>query len=207
MKRVYAFLFFILFVITCFSVYAYNNDNFTIVIDPGHGGYDPGCENNGIKEATINLEISYKLKDILTNNGYDCVMTRNKDNHLGGDKFIKKADLDERIRIINEGDLFISIHQNMFSNSIYHGAQVFYSNDNELLAKSIQESLLTLGNNNRQHKKIDNIYLLDNAKTKGCLVECGFMSNIEEFNKLMDENYQYELGYRIYDGICNYLKM
>ena len=90
-----------------------------VVIDPGHGGDDPGKVGvNGIKEKDVNLAISKCLKKVLEDNGFDVVMTRNKDEILNeGGKFSKVGDLNKRCSIINNtyqinsNSIMISIHQ------------------------------------------------------------------------------------------------
>lgn len=184
----------------------------SIYIDPGHGGIDTGTSANGVHEAALNLEISKVLQEVLLKRGYQVYMTREDDSSLcQSEKFIKKEDLNNRIDQINKSDcdLFISIHQNHYSNPIYKGAQVFYFSNNTLnqtLANSIQNVLKLRLNTKRNEKEISSIYLLKNITKAGCLIECGFMSNEEEFKKLNTKEYQFEISYAILEGIELYLQ-
>lgn len=178
-----------------------------IVIDPGHGGMDGGASYNEILEKNINLEISKRLKLILEDEGYEVILTRDSDEDLSGDEFIKKEDMINRVNIINSSNaiLCISIHLNYFTDSAYSGAQVFYSNINSFnyyLASFIQSSLEEMLNNtNREIVLRDNIYLLNHSLIPTALVECGFLSNKKERELLCTEEYQILLARAIYFGI------
>ena len=110
-----------------------------VVIDPGLGGDDQGKVGvNGIKEKDVNLAISKCLKKVLEDNGFDVVMTRNKDEILNeGGKFSKVGDLNKRCSIINNtyqinsNSIMISIHQNSFTNPNVKGAQSFFYEKSE----------------------------------------------------------------------------
>lgn len=175
-----------------------------ILIDVGHGGYDGGADGKtGIKEKDINLSISLKLRDKLKNEGFEVVMTREKDEALigyGDTKYnTKKAqDLANRCKIKKEvnPDLFISIHQNYFPEGKYCGAQVWYSDykESKSLAHLVQNNLRNDldKNNNRVEKPAKDAYkmLRYNDTMPSILVECGFLSNYNEELKLKDEGYQ-----------------
>ncbi len=183
-----------------------------IYIDPGHGGFDGGALVDGIKEADLNLAIALHLKDILVNNGYEVLLTREDDVDLSTESTNKKrSDIHNRVDMINDSDaiLYISIHQNTYTNPIYNGAQCFYNKYcglSQMLAYNIQSSIInSLNNTTRVAKSIDGIYLVDNVSIPGVLVECGFMSNSEEFNLLQSSDYQYQFANSIYYGILSYL--
>ncbi|MGM9969678.1 MAG: N-acetylmuramoyl-L-alanine amidase [Anaeroplasma sp.] len=201
----------IIFVICLFSVLLNTNatdeNNNLIVIDPGHGGEDPGCYFNDYKESDINLELSFKIKEVLEYHGYDVILTRVNKSSLCEGKFIKKVDMEKRINVINSNNplLCISIHMNSFAIEKYHGAQVFYSNansNNRIIAEKIQNSLKkNLKNTDREETLRDNILLLNKVINPCVLIECGFMSNKEELNLLLSSDYQYKIAYAIYQGI------
>ncbi len=209
-KRIMLFFIFLSFLMLLgFTV---SNKEKVIYIDPGHGGYDGGAFIDGIKEADLNLEISLVLKEIFEKNGYKVLLTRNGDYDLSTDSSHKKrTDIQSRVSLINESDclLYISIHQNVYTNSIYRGSQCFYNSYcgvSQLLANNIQENIkATLNNTTRVAKSIDGIYLVDNVNKPGVLVECGFMTNEEELLLLQESTYQYNLSYAIYTGILSYL--
>ena len=176
----------------------------TIVIDAGHGGVDGGATScTGVLESNINLEIALRLDDLLHLLGYDTVMIRRTDTsvYTEGNTIAaqKVSDLKERVRIINttENAVLISIHQNTFSDSKYGGAQVFYGGaaESKSLAEAMQSAFASTINpgSNRRCKKSDGIYLMQNIKCTGVLVECGFLSNPTEEAKLRSEDYQKKL--------------
>ncbi len=188
-----------------------------LIIDAGHGGEDGGAVNeNGVLEKDINLNISNKTSDLLYLLGFDVKTTRTVDTALATDgdtvRSRKVADMKKRLEIFNssENNVIISIHQNKFSESKYHGTQIFYSPNNEnskLLAESIKFSVkgLLQPENKRECKKADNgIYLLKNTTNPAIIVECGFISNYEECQKLLDSTYQKQMSFSIIAGFLNY---
>ena len=189
-------------------------ENNIIYIDPGHGGRDGGAiARNEIYEKDINLSISFILKQILENNGFNVKMTRNGDYDLASinAKSHKTEDIHERVKRINNSNclLYISIHANIYQSDKIHGAQTFYNphnNDSKTLALKIQESLISLlKNTNRQAKSITGKYLIDNTKKIGCLVEVGFLSNPVELKQLQSPSYQEKIAMAIFLGIFTYL--
>ena len=171
------------------------------VIDAGHGGIDGGATScTGVLESGINLEIALRVNDLFRLLGYDTVMIRRTDESVyteGGTIAAQKiSDLKERVRITNETEnaVLVSIHQNTFSDSRYHGAQVFYAptQDSDRLAKRLQQDLVKClePDSNRQVKKADNVYFMQHITCPGVLIECGFLSNPEEEAKLRSADYQ-----------------
>ncbi len=209
-------------VIMCFTVtdtaVASSSDTIenkpTIIIDPGHGGEDGGATCDNIVEKDINLLISQKLKLMFLSNGFDVIMTRETDTDIS-DKNVsnkKRSDLLNRVDIFNnsENNIVISIHQNKFAQSEYSGTQIFYSKNNEksaLLAQNIQQSVTSLlqPNNSRECKKAGSeILVLDNTDVPAVMVECGFLSNQSEAQKLINDTYQNELAFSIYLGFMEF---
>ena len=182
-----------------------------IILDAGHGGWDPGkTGTQGDNEKNINLQIAQKLKQYLEQGGAVVYMTRNSDEALGEKK---GEDMKERKRIANEseGDIFISIHQNAFPKGSAKGAQVFYhkkSQEGKKLAEEIQKSLKKYvdDENIREVKENTNYYILKKTELPSALVECGFLSNLEEEKKLNTEEYQQKVAWAIYVGIMNYFE-
>ena len=211
MKKITIPFLLIIYCITSFSKVSV--DNLIVYIDPGHGGRDGGADIGDIKEADINLDIAKSLEKVLNSHDIFTSMTRREDKHLGGEKYSKRLDLNERINLINNSDcdMYISIHLNKFSDSIYKGAQTFYylnNSFNKTLSESIQSSLKVLDNtNHRKAKEIDSLYILKSINKPGCIVECGFMSNPEELEKLLQKEYQLKIAYAIYDGILTALSL
>jgi N-acetylmuramoyl-L-alanine amidase len=176
-----------------------------ILIDPGHGGRDGGgSSQSGVIEKEVNLEISLKLREKLKGMGYEVIMTRDCDMGLYSEaaKNKKKEDLANRCKLKKDSncDLFISIHQNMFPESKYYGAQVWYTDNDysKKLARMVQENLkMDLSdNNNRLEKPARDDYRIlgCQAERVGVLVECGFLSNAEEAQKLAKSDYQQKIS-------------
>lgn len=185
--------------------------NNVIVIDPGHGGRDLGATSNNVIEAELNLEISKILGQIFTKNNYKVIYTRNDNNDLSNGKFNKKEDMRKRVQIVNNSNalLLISIHMNTYTDSKYKGAQVFYSNSNKLneeLALNIQNKLTLYTDTTRKIVNRTNIYILNSVIIPSALVECGFITNEEEKNKLLTSEYQYILCDAIYQGVIEFIK-
>ena len=186
-----------------------------IVIDPGHGGADPGKVGiNTALEKDINLSISFKLKTYLEEKGYEVVLTRTDDNGLYSleDNNKKRADMKKRVSIINETNpvMAISVHQNSFSQASSKGAQVFYhvkSEEGKKLAECIQEQMKLIINdgNKRVAKSNDTYYMLKNTSCPTVIVECGFLSNPTEADLLLDDAYQGKVATGIVEGINAYL--
>lgn len=175
-----------------------------IVIDAGHGGVDGGATScTGKLESAYNLEIALRLRDLFHLLGYPTRMIRTTDTsvYIKGQTIAaqKMSDLKERVRIVNESEqnILISIHQNLFSDSRYSGAQVFYSNTpgSREFAETMQSALVHTLNpgSNRKAKQAKGIYLMEHIQNTGILVECGFLSNPEEEHKLNNPEYQKKL--------------
>ena len=190
--------------------------NHTVIIDAGHGGIDGGATScTGKLESAFNLEISMRLNDLMHLLGVHTKMVRTTDVSVytyGSSIAAKKAsDLKNRVKFVNETDnaLLLSIHQNTFSNSQYRGAQVFYSKNGEgdQLAEQLQTAFIQTINpgSNRKSKKADGIYLMEHIDKTGVLIECGFLSNVEEEAKLRSEVYQKKLCCVIATTVSNFL--
>lgn len=191
-----------------------------ILIDPGHGGEDGGTQaSDGTMEKDINLQIALYLRRYLQAAGFRVVMTREADVDLGDDSLKtlrerKADDIYRRFAMIEENApcLFISIHQNHFSDSRYGGAQVFYSPnhaDSEALAQCIQKAFIEhlQPENTRQCKEADSsIYLLTHAEVPAVLVECGFLSNEEDLSNLKNPVYQQKAAACIMSGLVDFLR-
>ena len=182
-----------------------------IVVDAGHGKEDPGTSYGSIYEKDINLAISLYLEKELGSLGAEVILTRDGDYDLSSPNvtFRKKSDFDNRIKLINESnaDLYISIHLNYLSDGSYYGPQVFYTKENEGLAKVVQESMNTKLNGDRLIKKMPtDTYMYNKLKVSGVLIECGFLSNYKERSLLHTNEYQIKVARSIANGIVNYFK-
>ncbi|MBO5897152.1 MAG: N-acetylmuramoyl-L-alanine amidase [Clostridia bacterium] len=205
------------------NVKAYTNPSSampTIIIDPGHGGFDGGAlTNDGYPEKNINLRISLYLKAVLELWGYNTVITRDCDTSLEDEglqtiRQRKKSDIYNRMALMESIDnaIFISIHQNHYSVERYSGAQVFYSRSfsetSSSLAESIQESIVSMlqPDNTRLVKECgDSVYLMYNAVKPAVLVECGFLSNNKEAELLKTDEYNRKMAFCIASGIQDFI--
>lgn len=187
-----------------------------IVIDPGHGGVDGGATScTGNLESAYNLEIALRLNDLFRLLGYDTRMIRTEDIsvYTKGETIAQKkvSDLKERVRIANESEntLLVSIHQNIFPDSQYSGAQVFYpaTEGSKGLAESLQSAFVETLNpgSHRRAKKSSGIYLLEHIQCPGILVECGFLSNPREAALLDMPEYQQRVCCVIAAAVSSYL--
>ena len=189
---------------------------FTIVIDAGHGGRDGGAsaDDDGTLEKNLNLSVAKKMKALFESANVRVVMTRETDIELAApDSPHKKLDdLSERARIADaeENAILVSIHMNKFPVGKYSGLQVYYSENNErsrVLAETIQNGAAALFSEMplRTVKPAKDIYLMENVKIPAVLVECGFLSNYEEKERLKTEEYQMELAMMMYAAILQYI--
>lgn len=194
---------------------AQENGKGTIVLDPGHGGFDGGMVgSSGISEKVLNLVYAKKLAALLEEEGYRVVLTRTTEDGLYDEnESNKKAqDMQRRCAVIEEENplLSVSIHQNSYPDSSVRGPQVFYyehSAEGEKLATAIQNCMneqLEIAKP-RIQKSNGIYYILKRSASVTALVEVGFLTNPEEEVLLQDEEYQDKATKAIYDGILQYL--
>ena len=182
-----------------------------VVIDPGHGGIDPGTRyGDEIFEKDINLDIGLKMRDYLLAQGVPVIMTRETDedvSDIDGDGRHRR-DLERRVEIINQGTLGVSIHVNSMDKSTERGFIVFYSKGNEegkVFAEKAIDALTPI-----QHPNHDfpvargNLFVLRNAEVPMILVEVGFISNPEDRSKLGDPSYRQEIAEALGRAVIEY---
>ena len=188
-----------------------------VIVDAGHGSPDEGAESsNGVLEAQINLKIALKLQNLLEQSGCTVILTRSDENGIydansNSIREKKISDIKNRVEIGNNSnaDIFVSIHLNKIDQNKYYGWQTFYKTGSEkskILAEKIQESLNNSiqRENNRKPAKLNSIYIMKHIEIPICLVECGFLSNPEEEELLLTDEYQEKLAWGIYNGINDY---
>ncbi len=178
-----------------------------LILDAGHGGEDGGAVSvTGVPESQINLAVTLKLDQLLGFCGLAPILTRDSDVSVydpGCNTLHEKkvSDIHNRVALI-EGTanaLVVSIHQNTFTNAAYHGAQVFFrpGEESEALAKQVQQALCdgVDPDNKRTPTKIpSSVYLMAHITCPAVLVECGFLSNPAEEERLRSGGYQTQLA-------------
>lgn len=195
-------------------VFSSDLKNKVIVIDPGHGGVDPGAKNSGLTEKDLNLDISLRLREVLESKGCNVILTRevDKDFFLPGfvqGRMAKRAELNQRINLAtdNNADLFISVHANSFPKSNTYGMETYYhlkSLPGKALAERIQEHLALLQSDNKRKAKAGDYYLINQSKIPAVIVEVGFISNPRERKLLLSDDYRNSIANAIGGGIEHY---
>lgn len=183
---------------------------FYVVVDAGHGGIDGGAvgTKSKVPEAGLNLSVALLVEQKLRESGIDVSMTRTDENALADGK---KADMQARKKIMNRDgvDVVVSIHMNRFKDPGAKGAMAFYmpdSQEGQKLAELVLSAVCEeTGQNPRKPQKA-NFFILRESLSPAVLVECGFLSNAAEEQKLLDESYQELLANGIVKGVIAYLK-
>lgn len=172
----------------------------TVVIDPGHGGSDVGATRNNIYEKNITLDISKRVAELLSNKGYEVIMTRSADETVS---------LQERVEISenSEPDIFVSIHVNSSNSETPSGLETHYYKDNSLqLAKNVHASMLNNINSNNRGLFKSKFYVINHTTAPAILVEIGFLSNPSERAQLVSESRKQATAKAIAEGIYDYFK-
>lgn len=181
-------------------------DGRLIVLDAGHGGADPGAMGiSGVREDELVLAITQYLKAELESCGAKVIMTREDDGAIAD---TKDADMAERRRIIAESgsDIVVSIHLNWFEDPQVSGPLVLFmpgSEKGQKLAVAVQQSLNTALDASGSARS-ENLYILKSGNQPCILVECGYLSNEEEEQKLMRSDYQQRVAKAICSGLAAY---
>lgn len=174
-----------------------------IVIDPGHGGSDPGAIGpSGVREKDVVLPVAKKLHDLLLEAGAQPIMTRDRDVFVS---LLERSQIANR----NNADLFVSIHANASGNYTARGTETYsyiYSNSPEgaKLAKSVQANLVRQLGLPDRGIRTDNFSVLRNTKAPSILAELAFISNPSEEKILADPAYQQRSAEALMQGIVDY---
>ena len=182
-----------------------------IYLDAGHGGLDPGALYKNIKEKDINLEIVYKLKEVLESKGATIYLTRYGDYDLAVPNAMnrKRSDLSRRANIINDSkcDMYLSIHLNAESSSSWNGAQIFYddvNNANQKLADIMEKEFIKNTSTKRKKQLVNDMYMYKRIEIPGILIEVGFISNPNDRYVLRQVWYQKKISNIITDGVLKF---
>ena len=192
------------------TVFNFVSSQKTVAIDPGHGTFDQGVvhEESGVAEGPINLAVSFKLRELLSNQKYKVVLTRDKhtQEHEGN-----RRELQRRVDLAtsSKADIFVSIHVNQFPDPQYFGAQCFYNPSNpesQKLAQLLQEELKVIDPENFREALAQDLFVLRECPMPAVLVEMGFVSHPGDRAKLQDPRYQSEVAQALARGIDRYFK-
>lgn len=175
-----------------------------IVVDPGHGGFDPGAIGySGLQEKDVNLNIALKVRNYLLKDGYRVLMTREDDRFISLKQRVEKANT-------SKADLFVSIHINASSSEFSEGTETFLApnkiDSSSSLAKTIQQELVDELNLYDRGVKEENLYVIKYTDMPAVLIEVGFISNPHEESLLESEIYRDRAARAIYRGITNYIE-
>lgn len=189
-----------------------------IVLDAGHGGLDSGAVGaTGVLEKDVNLSIVLALRDMFEMSGFEVVLTRDEDISIydpgiEGIRNQKLNDMDNRLEIIQKypDSIFLCIHQNNFTDPKYFGGQMFYNNNNpqnRTFAQIMQNKFAQLQPGNGREIKLtgEELFLLKSNKNPSLMIECGFLSNPEEEQKLSTWEYQQKVAFTIYGGVMEFI--
>lgn len=188
----------------------------TILIDPGHGGYDGGAKarDSGVWEKVINLDVALQVEKSLTDRGASVVMTRREDADLCTEdrpaaQTKKRQDMLARVEmaVSAQVDMVLSIHMNEYRARSESGPQVFYragSDSGRLLAGCMQEALIDRLQPRKKRAAMAGDYFILQLDVPSVLVECGFISNPQEERLLLSKDYQAQLGEAVATGVMSY---
>ncbi len=183
----------------------------TIILDPGHGGSDPGAVGYGLREKDVVLSTSLKVNKLLKQTPFNVKMTRSDD------RFITINQRSSFARN-NGGNIFVSIHANAASSSSANGTETIYSSaanphgaDSKLLATKIQNRMIEAwklkDRNIKSTRQLGrSLGVLDNNSVPAALAELAFISNKSENDMLKSDYWQTVMAKAIYDGILDYYK-
>ncbi|WP_457742910.1 N-acetylmuramoyl-L-alanine amidase [Thermococcus sp.] len=177
-----------------------NLSGYTICVDAGHGGTDPGAVANGVEEKNINLAIALKVAKLLEEDGAKVVLTRD------GDYFVTLSD---RVKIANSAgcDIFISIHANAASDTSASGFEVYHyygSAKGNLLATYVDEEIAKEIPLKNRGVKEAGFYVLKYTSMPAILIETGFVTNSYDVSIITNESYQWRYAYAILYGVQRY---
>lgn len=191
----------------------------TILVDPGHGGYDGGakCRDSGVWEKHLNLAVALEVEKALTQRGATVIMTRREDVDLveaerPATLTKKRQDMQNRVNMAIEGgaDMVLSIHMNEYRSRAESGPQVFYRagcEEGRLLAGCVQAALIAGVQPRKERTAMAGDYFILQLDVPSVLVECGFVSNAAEEKLLLDEGYQAQLAEAIAEGAAEYKRL
>lgn len=178
------------------------NGRVVVIIDPGHGGKDPGAiGRGGLREKDVILPISLKVAQILQQNGVQALLTRNSDYFVS---LKGRVDMAERAN----ADLFVSIHANSvgLSRPDVSGLEVYYYNSGYNLAQDVRRSILNSVNVRDRRVRKARFFVLRKSSMPAILVETGYVTGREDAAKLASPQYRDQMARGIANGILNHIR-
>lgn len=186
-----------------------------IVIDPGHGGVDPGCHRDGVLEKDLTLQVARLLGNLLADRGAEVTLTRESDTELShlteSERTRHGRDLAARVLIAREkeAELLVSLHVNAASSPSLGGAILFHhpaSEEGRLLAEAILERLAPVVPGNQNGVLAREFYILRHAPMPTVLVELGFLTHEEDRRRLLSDEGPAKMAEAIAQGIEVYIE-
>lgn len=180
--------------------------NRIIILDPGHGGKDPGTVKGSVSEKSITLKVSTQVKQLLESAGAKVYMTRTGDTY---------PSLQDRVDFTqaNYGEIFVSVHVNSAANSSAQGTETYYAistgdmyQEDIDLATFVNNQIVNNLNMKNRGVKQEQYYVIRNMVIPSILVELGFLTNTEDHNKMTNDQYVNLFAESIYNGILQYYK-
>ena len=192
-----------------YSSFGYDGGSRIIVLDPGHGGSDAGAIGpTGVREKTVSLAVSLKAQRLLTDSGYQVVMTRTTDVDVAAPGVSDATELQARVdKAPPNAALFISVHCNAFSNSGANGVETYHAPNavkGERLARLLNEELIRFGGLNNRGVKAARFYVMTHSQCPASLIELGFITNPREEQLLASDDYQQKLAQAITNAVNRY---
>ncbi|MBR0260176.1 MAG: N-acetylmuramoyl-L-alanine amidase [Selenomonadaceae bacterium] len=180
-----------------------------IVLDPGHGGSDAGAIGpTGVTEKSVSLAVSLKARNLLTQSGYQVVMTRTTDVDVAAPGVSDATELQARVdKAPPNAALFISVHCNAFSNGKANGVETYHAPTavkGARLARLLNEELARLGGLNNRGVKAARFYVMTHSQCPASLIELGFITNPREEKLLASDDYQQKLAQAITNAVNRY---
>ncbi|MDP2871934.1 MAG: N-acetylmuramoyl-L-alanine amidase [Bacillota bacterium] len=185
-----------------------------VMLDPGHGGRDPGAAAGGHEEKDVVLAVALTLRELLQEAGAVVVMVRETDVDLSEPipGKMKLTDLSRRLQMAGEvmPDVYLSIHANSFPAPKWRGPQVFYNNvvdpSNRVLASFLQEELSASFGTNRVMVVDQRQYILKNLTVPAACAEIGFMTNPQDLSLMVTPDGQRAIAWALCRGLAKYFR-
>jgi N-acetylmuramoyl-L-alanine amidase len=178
-----------------------------IVLDPGHGGSDTGAQQNGLTEKEITLDISQRLRDVLTARGWSVKMTREKDVDVFEPNDSAHDELQARCDIANKAgaQIFVSIHVNSFTSGDLNGTTTYYYKNEDLpLAEAVHRRLVSVLDTKDDGVRKSNFYVIHHTSMPAILIETAFMSNADDAQRLRSVTFLQKIASAVADGVGDY---